>query len=302
VSLHLDEPLINSKGIQPVCQHFFYIYRTRNCAGLSLKSQELTAIFLTVRVYYSLVLKYEEHFAELYAEVCSKAIASETEVLPFMDEVQIPADYYSFKDCSLHQMSVNTAIVNGDYDNIAVTDYKVEERSVSHAENISASSIQILENESMLDATDRSTRTGFQMPEEVDIARNSNACSRKLECLDKLECNILPEVDMNGSDGGENNIISNILSLNFDTDDTSLNSPRNLAKLLLSGTGKCYGLSKEISSSWKSQNSKQSRFLFARSKGSIERSIHYSTPNFSSSRQLQREWENGKDVLMNTMN
>jgi hypothetical protein len=155
--------------------------------------------------------------------VCSKAIASETEVLPFMDEVQIPADDYSFKDCSLHQMSVNTAIVNGDYDNIAVTDYKVEERSVSHAEKISAGSIQILENESMLDATDRSTRTG-----------------------------------------------------------------------------KCNGLSKEISSSWKSQNSKQSRFLFARSEGSIERSSHYSTPNFSSSRQLQREWANGKDVLEST--
>lgn len=243
---------------------------------------------------------YEEHFAEPYAEVCSKAIASETEVLPFMDEVQIPADDYSSKDCSLHQMSVNTAIVNGDYDNIGVTDYKVEERSVSHAEKISAGSIQILENESMLDATDRSTRTGFQMPEEVDIARNSNACSGKLECLDKLGCNILPEVDMNGSDGGENSIISNILSLNFDTDDTSLNSPRNLAKLLLSETGKCNGLSKEISSSWKSQNSKQSRFLFARSEGSIERSSHYSTPNLSSSRQLQREWTNGKDVLEST--
>ena len=57
VSLHLAEPWINPKGIQPVCQHFFYIYRTRNCVGLSIKSQELTTIFLTVRVYYSLVLK-----------------------------------------------------------------------------------------------------------------------------------------------------------------------------------------------------------------------------------------------------
>jgi hypothetical protein len=62
-------------------------------------------------------------------------------------------------------MTVNIAIVNGDYDNIGVTDYKVEERSVSHAEKISAGSIQIPENESMLDATDRSARTGFQMTE-----------------------------------------------------------------------------------------------------------------------------------------
>jgi hypothetical protein len=63
------------------------------------------------------------------------------------------------------KMTVNIAIVNGDYDNIGVTDYKVEERSVSHAEKISAGSIQIPENESMLDATDRSARTGFQMTE-----------------------------------------------------------------------------------------------------------------------------------------
>ena len=67
--------------------------------------------------------------------------------------------------------------------------------------------------------------------------------------------------------------------------------------MLLVETDKCNGLSKEISSSWKSQNSKQSRFLFARSKGSIETSSHYATPNFASSRKLQREWENGEDVL-----
>ena len=74
-------------------------------------------------------------------------------------------------------------------------------------------------------------------------------------------CNILPEVYMNGIDVGENNIISNILSLNFDSDDSVLNSPRNLANLLLVEINKCNGLSKEISSSWKSQNRKQSRFL-----------------------------------------
>lgn len=240
---------------------------------------------------------YEKHYAEPYSEVCSKVIASETEVLPSMDEVKIPADDYSSKDSSLHQMSLNTAILNGDCDSIGDTDYKVDEKSVSLAENISPDSTQILENESMLDATDRRTRTGCQMPEEVDIAKNSHASSGKLECLEKLGCNIPLEVDMNDSDGGENSIISNILSLNFDTDDTSLNSPHSLAKLLLSETDKCNGLSKEISSSWKSQNSKQSRFLFARSEDSTERSSHYSTPNLASSRELQGELANGKDVL-----
>ena len=99
-------------------------------------------------------------------------------------------------------------------------------------------------------------------------------------------CNILPKVYMNSSNVGENNIISNILSLNFDSDDSVLNSPNNLANLLLVETDKCNGMSKEISSSWKSQNSKQLIFLFARSEGSIERSSHYSTPNLESSRKF----------------
>ena len=40
--------------------------------------------------------------------------------------------------------------------------------------------------------------------------------------------------------------------------------------------------------------------MFARSEGYIERLSHYSTPNLASSRQLQREWENGQDVLEST--
>lgn len=269
---------------------------------------------------------YEEHFAEPYGEGCSKAISSEAEVPPFMEKVQFLVDDYSSKDCSLHQKYVNTCTLNGDGDSFGVTDHKaeerliltaektsagsiqncenepmLEERSVSEAGNTSTSSIQNFENESMLDATDRSTSTGFQIPEKVEIARDFNASSGKLECLENLVCNILPEVYMNGSDVGENSIISNILSLNFDSDDSVLNSPHNLANLLLVETDKCNGLSKEISSSWKSQNSKQSRFLFARSEGSIERSSHYSTtPNLASSRQLQREWANGQDVLEST--
>ena len=114
----------------------------------------------------------------------------------------------------------------------------LEERSVSEAGNTSTSSIQNFENESMLDATDRSTRIGFQIPEKVEIARDSNASSGKLEFLENLVCNILPEVDMNGSDVGENSIISNILSLNFDSNDSVLNSPHNLANLLLVETDK----------------------------------------------------------------
>ena len=128
----------------------------------------------------------------------------------------------------------------------------LEEISVSEVGNTSTSSIQNFENESMLDATDRSTSTSFQIPEKVEITRDSNSRFGKLECLENLVCNILPEVYMNGSYVGENSIISNILSLNFDSDDSVLNSPHNLANLLLVETDKCNGLSKEISSSRKS--------------------------------------------------
>ena len=104
----------------------------------------------------------------------------------------------------------------------------LEERSVSEARNTSTSSIQNFENESMLDATDRSASTSFQIPKKVEIARDSNASSGKLECLENLVCNIFLEVYMNGSYVRENSIISNILSLNFDSDDSVLNSPHNL--------------------------------------------------------------------------
>jgi len=39
----------------------YKLFKERNCAGLSLKSQELTAIFLAVRVYCSFVMEYDIH-------------------------------------------------------------------------------------------------------------------------------------------------------------------------------------------------------------------------------------------------
>ncbi|XP_042475680.1 uncharacterized protein LOC122057592 isoform X2 [Macadamia integrifolia] len=65
-------------------------------------------------------------------------------------------------------------------------------------------------------------------------------------------------------DMGESSIISNILSMDFDSSDDSLTS-HNFAKLL-NETDKQHG-SHKISSSWKAQNSNQSRFSFARHDG-----------------------------------
>ncbi|KAK1398496.1 CCR4-NOT transcription complex subunit 4 [Heracleum sosnowskyi] len=67
---------------------------------------------------------------------------------------------------------------------------------------------------------------------------------------------------ISGNDMGESSIISNILSMDFDSWDESLASPQNLAKLL-GETDKQLG-SLAASNSKKVQNSNQSRFSFAR--------------------------------------
>ncbi|GMI94292.1 hypothetical protein like AT3G45630 [Hibiscus trionum] len=72
------------------------------------------------------------------------------------------------------------------------------------------------------------------------------------------------------NDTGENNIISNILSLDFDTWDESLTSPQNLAKLL-GDSEKQQPNPLKLSSSCKALNNSQSRFSFARHEDSTYR-------------------------------
>ncbi|XP_038991996.1 uncharacterized protein LOC120115335 isoform X2 [Hibiscus syriacus] len=69
------------------------------------------------------------------------------------------------------------------------------------------------------------------------------------------------------NDTGESNIISNILSLDFDTWDESLTSPQNLVKLL-GDSEKQQPNTLKLSSSWKTLNNNQSRFSFARQEDS----------------------------------
>jgi CCR4-NOT transcription complex subunit 4 len=64
------------------------------------------------------------------------------------------------------------------------------------------------------------------------------------------------------TDKGESSIISNILSMEFDTWDESMLSPHNLAKLLSDSTENQNGSLKK-SNSWNVQTN-QSRFSFAR--------------------------------------
>ncbi|KAJ0792059.1 putative transcription factor C2H2 family [Helianthus annuus] len=72
---------------------------------------------------------------------------------------------------------------------------------------------------------------------------------------------------------GENTIISNILSMDFDPWDESLTSPQNLAKFLGESN-------KQVLSSRKPQNSNQSRFSFARQDDCTDQGLNY-TPSLS---------------------
>ncbi|KAL9416122.1 hypothetical protein AB3S75_039338 [Citrus x aurantiifolia] len=72
-------------------------------------------------------------------------------------------------------------------------------------------------------------------------------------------------------DTGENSIISNILSMDFDTWDDPLALPQNLAKLLSEPEKEPSSL--KMSSSWKGHNHNQSRFSFARQEESRSRTF-----------------------------
>ncbi|GFZ20540.1 RNA binding (RRM/RBD/RNP motifs) family protein [Actinidia rufa] len=87
-------------------------------------------------------------------------------------------------------------------------------------------------------------------------------CDVKKKHIGRIEAEAA-NVDQNVAKGlGESSIISNILSMDFDAWDDSLTSPQSLAKLL-GETDRQEG-SLKLSSSWKVQNSSQSRFSFAR--------------------------------------
>ncbi|GMI88924.1 hypothetical protein like AT3G45630 [Hibiscus trionum] len=78
----------------------------------------------------------------------------------------------------------------------------------------------------------------------------------------------LVSAESNAANGtGESNIISDILSLDFDTWDESLTSPQNMVKLLGDGE-KQQSNPLKLSSSWKAMNNNQSRFSFARQEDS----------------------------------
>ncbi|XP_047333192.1 uncharacterized protein LOC124936716 isoform X2 [Impatiens glandulifera] len=73
---------------------------------------------------------------------------------------------------------------------------------------------------------------------------------------------------------GESNIISSILSMDFDSWDTSLKSSKNLSKLFSESDNDNDQVNLKLSSSLRGQNSSQSRFSFARNDDSRYEASH----------------------------
>lgn len=119
----------------------------------------------------------------------------------------------------------------------------------------------------------------------------------KSKCLENLQKDQSSSRNNIDTDAGESSIISNILSMNFDIwEDNSIASPHNLAKVLLGEKDMKPGFPKDTSSSWKFQNSGQSRFSFAREDESKNDSSNLSS-SLTSNEQLQNTWSKGREAL-----
>ncbi|XP_022731480.1 uncharacterized protein LOC111285993 isoform X2 [Durio zibethinus] len=95
---------------------------------------------------------------------------------------------------------------------------------------------------------------------------------------------------------GESSIISNILSLDFDTWHESLASPQNLSKFL--GDTDRQPNSLKLSSSWKAPNNNQSRFSFARQEDSKYHPFDVES-SFSVFRQMPQNRPSSQDFAEN---
>lgn len=128
--------------------------------------------------------------------------------------------------------------------------------SNGYAENLVSSSTSL----------DRAVERSYLPPDEGK-GRQMGGFQRNVTNVDN---------DAASLDMGESSIISNILSMDFDAWDDPLTSPQNLAKLF-GETDKQHG-SLKLSSSWKVQNSNQSRFSFARQEDSKNQEFNTDLP------------------------
>jgi hypothetical protein len=88
-NLFVAAEAVHSIGI---CVLIYKLMKEKTCAGLSLKSQELTAIFLAVRLYCSIVMEYDIH------TILDLATLGTTLWVIFMIRFKLRASYMEDKD------------------------------------------------------------------------------------------------------------------------------------------------------------------------------------------------------------
>ncbi|KAJ9184252.1 hypothetical protein P3X46_003997 [Hevea brasiliensis] len=143
---------------------------------------------------------------------------------------------------------------------------------------------------------DNQPSSGLQMDGTSNYSNvlTDKGLGKYLEGCDDTEGSANNEV---APDRGENNIISSILSMDFDAWENTLTSPQSLVKLLAETDGQYSSL--RIPSLRKIQDSNQSRFSFARQDDFFnqESNLRHSVPDAINCSTLRHSYEN-KDFCM----
>lgn len=189
-----------------------------------------------------------------------------------------------FRSPSQQRESYGVANMSADH---LYTDSKVRDGSILSGSSVSATPNGYLRNLAASSAcSDRALENTLMHPDEG----SGKNIGRFLG--DAADVEIDAVVDKKG----ESSIISNILSLDFDSWDESLTSPQNLAKLL--GDNDKQTGSHKISSSWKPQTNSQSRFSFARQEESINQ-VFDVQPSLNAFSQLSNNHPFSRDLAEN---
>lgn len=204
----------------------------------------------------------------------SDSLSQGSSVLSSSYPIRIPDRSY---DHALHRKETHT-----------FSDYSMEQSTVhNHVDEASVPFTCV--NSALIDGYNE---RNFQSPAELDRSlRPSNSFSNEeiVEHLRRLDDNdIANSGDTSALDVVESSIISNILSMDFDSCNDSLTSSHNLAELL-DGSGGRHG-------SWNFRNSDESRFSFAKKGNSVNQEPDLDT-SFSSIGQASKKYSSLPDSM-----
>ncbi|XP_059660656.1 uncharacterized protein LOC132307019 isoform X2 [Cornus florida] len=236
--------------------------------------------------------------SELETQVSQSAYCEKEEAMPSIDgerlkdpEVVSLASYFSNPSQNFHHPN---RVYSPQHEAYSPINFNVDPRIVGniadkvplpHASGVLVASNGYLENlASGSGDLGRSFESSYLLPSEGKRKHMERFEGESAN----ITCNTAPDI-------GESSIISNILSLDCDAWDESLTSPQNLARLL--GEAEKPQGSVKVSSSWKVQNSNQSRFSFARQEESKQSDVEPSISNYIG--QVPQNRTFGRDFVEN---